>query len=129
VQRYLYGGTRWLQQSTFFRREAFQLSRGFNAENRTSWDGELFVSMAQMGANAGYIDADLAAFRIHDASISGTGRLLDAYGEDCRRIFRQIRGRDWRVTDDLIRFFYRIEGFLIHTGLWSRVPAGKRTAA
>ena len=129
VQRYLYGGARWLQQSTFFRREAFQLSRGFNAENRTSWDGELFVSMVQMGANAAYIDADLAAFRIHDASISGTGRLLDAYGEDCRRIFRQIRGRDWRITDDLIRFFFRIEGLLLHAGLWSRIPAGKRTAA
>ena len=80
VGRYLYGGTRWLQQATFFRREAFLRSPRFNAENRTSWDGELFVLMANMGATVGYIDADLAAFRIHDASISGTGRLRTLTG-------------------------------------------------
>ncbi len=129
VRRYLYGGTRWLQQATFFRREAFLRSPGFNTENRTSWDGELFLSMAQMGATVGYIDADLAAFRLHNTSISGTGRLLDAYREDCRRIFRQIRGRDWRVTDDLLRFFYRIEGLLLRAGLWFKSPARKRDAA
>ena len=129
VRRYLYGGTRWLQQSTFFRREAFLLSPGFNTENRTSWDGELFVSMAQMGATVGYIDANLAAFRIHGASIAGTGRLLDAYREDCKRIFRQIRGRDWRVTDDVFRLIYKVEGLFLRIGSWLKDPAGKRDAA
>jgi glycosyltransferase involved in cell wall biosynthesis len=129
VRRYLYGGTRWLQQSTFFRREAFLLSPGFNTENRTSWDGELFVSMAQMGATVGYIDANLAAFRIHGASISGTGRLLDAYREDCKRIFRRIRGRDWRVTDDVFRLIYKVESLLLRIGSWLKDPAGKRDAA
>lgn len=129
VRRYLCGGIRWLQQATFFRREAFRLSPGFNTENRTSWDGELFVSMVHMGATVGYIDADLAAFRIHNESISGTGRLLDAYREDCRRVFRQIRGRDWRATDDLLRFLYRIEGLLIRAGFFAKAPARKRDAA
>jgi len=129
VRRYLYGGTRWLQQATFFRREAFRLSPRFNTENRTSWDGELFVSMAHLGATIGYIDADLAAFRIHNASISGSGRLQDAYREDCKRIFKQIRGRDWRVSDDLLRCFYRTEGLLLRAGFWAKVPARKRDAA
>lgn len=129
VRRFLYGGMRWLQQSTFFRREAFMRSPGFNTENRTCWDGELLVSMAQMGATVGYIDADLAAFRLHNTSISGTGRLVDAYIEDCRRIFRQIRGRDWRVTDDLLRFFYRTESLLLRAGLWFKAAARKRGAA
>lgn len=128
VRRYLCGGIRWLQQATFFRREAFRLSPGFNTENRTSWDGELFVSMVHMGATVGYIDADLAAFRIHDASISGTGRVLDAYREDCRRVFRQIRGRDWRASDDLLRFLYRFEGLLIHARFWAKAQARKRFA-
>jgi len=129
VQRYLYGGTRWLQQATFFRREVFQRSPGFNTENRTSWDGELFVLMAQLGARVGYLDADLAAFRIHSASISGSGRSLDAYRGDCSRIFRQIRGRDWRATDELLRFLYRVEGRLFRVGVWSRAPAMKRDTA
>lgn len=125
VRRYLCGGIRWLQQATFFRREAFGLSPGFNTENRTSWDGELFVSMVHMGATVGYIDADLAAFRIHGASISGTGRLLDAYRNDCKRIFRQIRGRDWRAIDDLWRFLYRVEGLLIRSRLWPKAMIGR----
>jgi glycosyltransferase involved in cell wall biosynthesis len=129
VRRYLYGGTRWLQQATFFRREAFFRSPRFNMENRTSWDGELFISMAQMGATVGYIDADLAAFRLHDASISGTGRLEAAYEKDCRRIFRQIRGRDWSVIDDLMRVFYRAEGLLFRIAFWSNSLAKKRNAA
>lgn len=129
VRRYLYGGMRWLQQSTFFRREAFRLSPGFNTENRTSWDGELFVSLVHMGATVGYIDADLAAFRIHSASISGAGRLLTAYRKDCRRVFRQICGRDWRASDDVLRFLYRIEGLLISARLWPKAPAIERDSA
>ena len=92
VQRYLYGGTRWLQQATFFRREAFLRSPGFNAENRTSWDGELFVLMAHMGATVGYIDADLAAFRIHNASISGTGRCRMLTGRIAVAFFGRFAG-------------------------------------
>jgi hypothetical protein len=82
-----------------------------------------------MGATVGYIDADLAAFRIHGASISGTGRLVDAYREDCKRIFRQFRGRDWRLTDDAFCLIYKVEGFLLRIGSWLKDPAGKRDAA
>jgi len=128
VQRYFHGGIRWLQQATFFRSEAFRRSLGFNVENRTSWDGELLVSMVQMGAVVGYLDADLAAFRIHNASISGSGRSQDAYRKDCRRVFLQIRGRDWGVADDLLRLLYRIEGALLRIGLGSRSPARKRNS-
>lgn len=118
VRSYLYGGTRWMQQSTFFRREVFRRSPGFNVENRTCWDGELFVSMAQMGAVVDYVDADLASFRLHSASISGSKRLEGAYRGDCKRIFKQIRGRDWRVTDELMRLFYRGNALLVRSGLW-----------
>ena len=129
VQRYLYGGSSWLQQSTFVRRDAFRKSPGFNIDNRTSWDGELFVSLANMGAVVGHIDADLAAFRLHSASISGSNRMLDAYREDSKRIFRQIRGRDWRAADELLRFFYRSEGLLLRAGLWPGTPAKKKAVA
>jgi glycosyltransferase involved in cell wall biosynthesis len=110
VRRHLYGGTRWLQQSTFFRREAYLSSPGFNTKNTTSWDGELFVTMVNQGAKVGYIDCDLSAFRIHGTSISGTGRMWDTYKKDNARVFRNIQGRDWGPTDDLRKFLYRLEG-------------------
>jgi len=112
VRRYLYGGTRWLQQSTFFRREEFLRSPRFNTENRTCWDGELFVQMIKQGAKVGYIDSDLSAFRIHNASISGTGRVEEAYQRDCRRIFKEIQGHDWRSIDEIWRWCYRLEGLI-----------------
>lgn len=129
VRRYLYGGARFLQQCTFFRREAFELLTGFNTENQTCWDGELFVSMVQKGAVVGYVDADLASFRIHNASISGSLRLADAYFADCRRIFRQMWGREWRFTDEMLRVFYRCEGLLLRSRFWPRAETRKRNTA
>jgi glycosyltransferase involved in cell wall biosynthesis len=112
VRRFFYGGTQWLQQSTFFRASAFLQSPRFNIQNRTSWDGELFLHLADQGANIGYINADLGGFRIHEESISGSGRLNGQYREDCRRIFRQLTGREWKATDEVLRFLFRAEGIL-----------------
>jgi glycosyltransferase involved in cell wall biosynthesis len=125
ITRFFYGGARWLQQSTFFRASVFSRSPRFNLQNRTCWDGELFVNLANQGARIGYIHADLAGFRIHEASISGSGRLNDQFRADSRRIFRQLRGRDWNASDDLLSYFYRAEGFLAGLGSRFREPAEK----
>ncbi len=128
VRRFFYGGTQWLQQSTFFRAKAFERSPGFNIENRTSWDGELFLNMANQGAKIGYIHADLGGFRIHEESISGSGRLNEQYHQDCRRIFRQLRGREWKATDEVLRFFYRAEGLLKGVSARMQSQARKNSA-
>jgi glycosyltransferase involved in cell wall biosynthesis len=116
VRRYFYGGTQWLQQSTFFRSDIYLQSPRFNVENRTCWDGELFVTMANQGAKVGYIRSDLAGFRIHNESISGSGQNKKQYRDDFRRMFRDIRGRNWNAIDELLQFAYRAEGVLIRTG-------------
>jgi glycosyltransferase involved in cell wall biosynthesis len=117
VDRYLYGGTQFLQQSTFFRREAYLNSPGFNPINRNCWDGELFVTMAHRGAKVGYIDADLSKFRIHSESITGSQRHQQLYFQDKKRIFRDIQGRDWRATDSLRQLVYRGEAALRRVGI------------
>jgi hypothetical protein len=114
--RYLYGGTSWLQQSTFFRRQAFEAVGGFNTENRSSWDGELFVKMVAQGAKVGYLSRDLGAFRLHEGSITGSGSTNHVYKADSERLFRQLRGRDRSHIDDLIDFYYRTERVLRHPG-------------
>jgi glycosyltransferase involved in cell wall biosynthesis len=128
VPRFFYGGTQWLQQSTFFRAAAFHRSPKFNLENRTCWDGELFVHLANQGAKIGYIHADLGGFRIHEASISGSGRMNEQYQQDCRRIFRQLRGHDWKAADKVISFFYRAEGFLKSLGARMQLRTRKDAA-
>jgi glycosyltransferase involved in cell wall biosynthesis len=112
VRRYFYGGCRWLQQATFFRRSAFVLTRGFNVENRTCWDGELFVSMVAAGARVGYLNRDLASFRIHGTSISGSGQNMAQYRNDSRRIFNTIVGHKWGAWDEVLRAYFRAEIFL-----------------
>ncbi len=127
LHRYCYGGTRFLQQSTFFRRSAFDRSHRFNLANRTCWDGELFVDMVKQGASIGYLSADLGAFRVHEASISGSGRLNSAYEKDNRRIFRSLKGRDKGTYDEFIELAFRAEGILIRIGsLWDRVRGSGR---
>ena len=117
VDRYFYGGTQFLQQSTFFRREAYLNSPGFDVRNRTCWDGELFVSMVQRGTKVGYIDADLSKFRIHNHSITGTRGLQNVYYEDHKRIFHDVIGRNWRITDNLWKLVYRGEAALRRAGI------------
>ena len=128
VRRFFYGGTQWLQQSTFFRASLFELSPGFNIENRTSWDGELFLNFANLGANIGYIDEDLGGFRIHEESISGSGRMNEQYQKDCRRIFRQMTGREWKARDEIFSLFFRAEGFLKGISERMQWQARKRAA-
>ena len=47
VKRFVYGGVVLVQPSTFFRRDAYMRVGGFNAGNRATWDGELFLEMAR----------------------------------------------------------------------------------
>lgn len=117
VNRYFYGGTQFLQQSTFFRREVYLKSPGFNAQNKTCWDGELFISMVHQGARLEYLDADLGRFRVHSHSITGSQRLKKAYVEDRRRMFREVLGRDWRTTDDFWKLLYKSELALRRIGI------------
>jgi len=55
--------------------------------------------------------------------------VVDPVSTDDSRMFRQIRGRNWRATDDVLRFFYRVESPLIQTRLWPGYPARKKGAA
>ena len=112
VPRYLYGGTTWMQQSTFFRRSAFEAVGGFNLQNRSCWDGELFVNMVAKGAKVGFLNSDLAVFRIHGASITGSRKAEQLYLEDSERIFRQLKGRERVKSDAFLTFFYRGTRFL-----------------
>ena len=44
------GACNVFQQGTFFRREAFRKTHGFNLASKTAWDAELVVDMALAGS-------------------------------------------------------------------------------
>ncbi len=94
---YLYGGVVLLQQSTFFRARAFDVAGGFNAANRTCWDGELWLDMALAGKRFFRVNNFWSAFRVYESSITGSiagnGDHRAAYERDRRRMFLKARGR------------------------------------
>jgi glycosyltransferase involved in cell wall biosynthesis len=116
VQRYLHGGADWLQQSTFFRASAYGRVGGFNPQNRTCWDGELFVNIVRTGGKVGYIHSNLAKFRIHSQSISGSQRLQTAYYEDRQRLFESIYKRKRNISDEAWSLLYRVERGILYAG-------------
>jgi glycosyltransferase involved in cell wall biosynthesis len=104
---YSHGGVSIFQQGTFFRAAYFNKVNGFNIENKTCWDGELFLDMAIAGAKFKTIGNDLAHFRLHEGGITGSGRLEKQYRVDVARLFHKATGRqrnsfDW-LQDILAR--------------------------
>ena len=78
LRRYAYETCFFWQQATFFRREAFLKTGGFNLASQTAWDGELVVDMALAGCRFAYTNKILGDFRIYSDSITGSGRLCAA---------------------------------------------------
>lgn len=82
LRRYAYETCYFWQQATFFRREAFLKTGGFNISSKTAWDGELVVDMALTGCRFAYTNTILGDFRIYGDSITGSGRLSAALRTD-----------------------------------------------
>jgi len=114
VADYLHGAYTLFQQGTFFRRRCWNEAGGFNKENRTCWDGELFFQFVRAGLQHDIIYEDVAQFRIHAASITGSGRLEAMYLRDTQRIFENAKGRPKHRGDELISTCLRATKVLRH---------------
>jgi glycosyltransferase involved in cell wall biosynthesis len=97
LRRFVAGVSSVGQQGTFFRRQAFERSGGFNSENTTCWDGELLVKFALAKCRFAVMRRVLGNFRIHQDSISGSGRLNYRYLEDRKRLLKQLAAEDVKV--------------------------------
>jgi glycosyltransferase involved in cell wall biosynthesis len=125
ADRYFYGAATWLQQATFFRRRVFESVGGFNVINRSCWDGELMVEMVRSGAQIRYLRRDLALFRIHPRSITGSKRHKEMMRVDMDRMFARASGRRWTELDALRTGLFRIERLLTHPGALQSAIKGR----
>jgi glycosyltransferase involved in cell wall biosynthesis len=99
IWRHAFGIGMVVQQSTFIKRSAVQSVGGYNAGNRTCWDGELLLELALAGSRFRRVEDAWGVFRIHPDSITGSGRVVQQYESDRRRLFRRATGRPWRASD------------------------------
>ena len=109
VQNMLHRSAVIFQQGTFFPSAAYEEVGGFNVSNSTCWDYELFLRFLLMGLKHEVIPQDLAAFRLHGGSISGSGRLTELYLQDLDKLFVEVYGRKRSVADRLFTQFLRVK--------------------
>jgi glycosyltransferase involved in cell wall biosynthesis len=112
LRLYAYGGVVVMQQSTFFRREAFEKAGGFNENNRTSWDGELLVDLAQKGSRFAMVDDYWSLFAIYPGSITASLKHNQQYQADHARMFQAITGRAYDRTNKVLISLARVEKWL-----------------
>ena len=112
LRRFVYGCVTFVQPSVFFRRQSFESVGGFNPENKTSWDGELLADFGLRGFNFHLINEFLSCFRLHDSSISGTGRLDDVYELYKVRLFHKVFHRDRLWFDSVLSIIFRVEKWI-----------------
>lgn len=100
------------QQSTFFPAELYKKAGGFNEQNRTCWDYELFLRFLLQGATHQVIEQELAVFRLYQGSISGSGRLEERYYKELDQLFEESLGRKRNALDKLRTQYQRIQRVL-----------------
>lgn len=105
ARRFVYGSALVLQQSTFYRADAFRETGGFNVQNRTSWDAELLLQMSLRSMQLVHVPGYWSAFRVHPESITGSQRLAAESRSTHARYFRTVMGREKTSLDQMISRF------------------------
>ena len=112
--RLAYGTCVLVQQATFLRKEAFQLTDGFNEQNSTCWDAGLWADLALVGARFHHEREFFGVFRIRADSISRSRRFRHQFRRDMNLIFQRITRRQRRVSDYTLEFLLRLLKFSSH---------------
>lgn len=105
---YAYIEATLIQPSTFFKKECFDKTNGFNINNHCCWDDELFV---EMGINCSIFHNTndfLSCFRLHSKSITSTKLLYDIKKQYNDRKFLRIMARKKNLIDILLKGFFKI---------------------
>jgi len=108
IKRFVYGGAVLIQPSTFFRRTAYERTRGFNPGNLATWDGELLLDMALAGCRFGRSGDIWSGYRLHRNSITASRRLEETAQELRQRQFLRVMGRHRNRWDKGVELAYRI---------------------
>ena len=114
LRRLAYGTCVLVQPATFFRREVYLKTHGFNEQHKSFWDAGLWVDMAMAGATFQHVKEFLAVFRLHAESITGSGREDEGGARVMDELFERIVGRSKRPSDKFMSFLLRLVKFSSH---------------
>lgn len=103
---YAYGAAELMQPSTFFKKSCYIDTGGYNIDNNSNWDSELFVEMSLNGAKFRLINEFLSCYRLHPDSITLSKRLDQNIKNYNKLRFRKLRGREMDKVDINLRLFF-----------------------
>lgn len=103
LQKYAYGLCSQVQPSTFFKSSAYNSVSGFNANNKISWDGELFVDMGLAGNKFATKNKIWSGYRVYPGSITASNEVAKERMIEAIRNFNKIKGRPERLVDKFVR--------------------------
>ena len=105
----LHRGSVIFQPSTFFSRDLFKKTGGFNCNNYTCWDYEFYIDLlAKNNIQHHVFDEAIAVFRSHLSSITGSGRLKELYKSDIDRLFKKYKKRNYNIIDKILTLLHLI---------------------
>lgn len=120
-----YGACVLMQPSTFFKKNSYRLIGGFNVNNRSTWDAELFVDMGLSGARFGIVNDVWSGYRVHSDSITCSKSMNDSVYIFRKMLFNKIMERDRQPFDNVLAIGYRIAKHIRNpAGLYQRVIFG-----
>lgn len=109
-----YGACVVIQPSTFFLRRAFEAVGGFEMENRSNWDGELFIDMALAGFKFSVLNEFLSAYRVYAESITGSGKFAALHKAHRARMYEKICNRSYSERSELLRRYFKYRRRLLN---------------
>jgi glycosyltransferase involved in cell wall biosynthesis len=113
LNKLLYRSAIIFQQSTFFSRNLFKITNGFNCNNYSCWDYEFYTDLlAKHNIQHHIFDEAIAVFRLHLSSISGSKSLEETYKADINRIFQKYKKRNYNNLDKIITVLHKISNKL-----------------
>ena len=112
MEKYKFQRSLICQQATFFNSSAFKSVGGFNIENRSSWDFELFADMFVNNFSFKKVDTYLGAFRIYPGTLTGSkDKTISKINH--KRMFKKYFNKNFTFIDKLfISFYYLVDRIL-----------------
>src|SRR3546814_16501346 len=104
---FAHNASQLIQPSTFFRASAFHNVDGFKTPNRSTWDAELMVDLCLAKAKSDVIPLFLSTYRLHETSITNSGKLEEKMNASRRIRFRKLMGREQNGLERVVTQFLR----------------------
>lgn len=109
LRRLSYGQCILMQPSTAISSAAFKEVGGFNDDNKSNWDGELFVDIAMKGHLFATSSHIFSSYRLHDAGITGSGSMFKQHQQYQARIYAKINSKPYYMRSPLLNMAYWLE--------------------